>query len=887
MFTNTKIPIIIISILLGLFLAAAWFGYRHLATKSMDPLQAFPKNTSFILEIPKPSDFFQKLNNENIIWNDLKSDTNTAAFNQFFTELIQQSKNDERLASFLNQSFYFTMVPAEAKKSDFLLIAKQENLNLEALDTKFFSKLNNIRYTAPNKDSAFASLQTHFATWFLIQNKGLFFISSRLKTLQDIQIQLKDAKAFAESADFKQLELTRGKRADIYFYAAYNSSDTLLSTFLSPEGMKLKISSFANYSVLDILLKKDALLFNGYTSAYDSLNQVLASFQNQRGQKSNLAASLPYSTQSYIEFNLSDYPSFIHKQIELNQLQNSLEKIDKMIHGNSLEITADWWDGEMALVVDDKQNEYAVIKAKSGREAFRQLADIANQSQPGIILETYREQEIKEINSPDFLISQFGTLFSGFKEVYFCVIDESVIFSKSMTELKSYIDAIILGNNLSKNEAYIEFSDNLTEDAVIQIYSKTPQFTHPFFQLFASEGKSLIANYGNIIQHTKGIGIQISAKNNLFYTGLIIKFGTSSIEKPSAWQVELEAPIEAGPFLVKNHDTDGNNILVQDEFNTLYFLNAKGDIVWSQPLKEKIISQVFPIDYFKNGKWQYLFNTPNFIYLIDINGNPVADYPVQLNSEASNGLQVIDYDSNKEYRIFIACKNGEVYNYESNGRLLKGWKAENTRKEIVKPISHLIANKKDYLIFEASNGNIIMTDRKGDKRMEVRTAFTNALGSDIYLNRTNSSKGMFLSTDKNGDIVYIPETGSVNKTTFELMSPNHFFLYADFDMNSDMDFIYLDGKKLRVYDKFKNVLLTFDFNNPILIKPALYTINNKSYLGVVDQSEKRLYLFDKNGLLTDKIRKGNTPFIIGKLAKNTSPSILIGLDKSVYNYPLD
>jgi len=43
MFTNTKGPVIIIVLLLGLFLAAAWFGYNKLSTDITDPLQAFQK----------------------------------------------------------------------------------------------------------------------------------------------------------------------------------------------------------------------------------------------------------------------------------------------------------------------------------------------------------------------------------------------------------------------------------------------------------------------------------------------------------------------------------------------------------------------------------------------------------------------------------------------------------------------------------------------------------------------------------------------------------------------------------------------------------------------------------------------------------------------------
>lgn len=888
MLSNNKIPAIIIIVLIALFSAAAWYGYTKLSESVLDPIQIFPDETALILEIPNFQEFQNILHAENEFWADLIEINEIKELNLLTDKIQALSIKDEKINAFFNNSAYLTCLNTTENKTVFLLVTKQNKLNLKTLEEELFSALEDYEYTAPNQTNSYASLQSKSGLIYIEEFKGLFLISNDLATIEISKNQLLNEKAFISSNDFLRLKSTRGKRANAYIYINYNNADKALAKQRTAKTKSsVQESSFANFGVFDIILKKEELLLNGYTTAYDSLNQYLSSFQNQQGKKTELANSFPYSTESFIAFNLSDYRTFIEKQINLANYQNEKASIDKIIHANSHEITEQWWAGEMALLIDDKQNKYAVFSAKSGRETFRLLADIAHQTQPRIITEIYREQKIKEINSSAFLKSQFGSLFSDFKEVYFCVIDEAVIFSKSQTEIKSYIDALILGNNLSKNESYIEFSDNLSDDAIIRVYSKTLKSSHPIYDYFNIDTKALYSKFQRLIEHSKGIGIQISNKNDLFYTGLIINHGTTSVEKASAWQTDLEAPIAAGPFVVKNHNTQASSILVQDEFNILYFINSKGDIVWSQTLKEKIISDVISVDLYKNGKWQYLFNSLNYLYLIDINGNSINDYPIKLNSEATNGLQVLDYDRNKEYRILIAGKNGELYNYELSGRLLKGWKAENTRKEISKPISHLVANKKDYIIAEADNGNIIMTDRRGNKRMEIRKAFTNALGSDIYVNRTNSSKGVMLSTDTEGNLVYIPEQGPISKTSFGKMSAEHFFLYADLDKNTEMDFIYLDGKSLRVYDKFKKVLLSHDFNNPIALKPQLFESNNKVYLGIVDPIEKQLYIFDKDGLIQDKTRKGNSQFVSAKLEKTSSPSILIGFDNSIFNYPFD
>lgn len=866
-----------------LFGFAAYFGYKKLAVQNMEPLQGFPEKTAVVFEIPDPYFLYTKLKDGNLFMADLLQEKSVVDMDSVFKILISQSEHNEQLKSFLSTTFYLSFLEKDSK-FHFLLVAKQNELHIDELKDIILPNFESMKFTVVSNNKKIASLEAPSSTYFLAEEKGLIFLSSSQSIIEESLTDLSKPKTFVQSSDFIALQKTQGKRADIYIYINFEYSDSAFSDQLKPAiKTKLKASKLANFSVLDLLVKKDELLISGYTTAYDTLDQFLAAFKNQKGKKSELTASMPFTTESFISVNLSDYKSFAEKQTSWDYRTS----IDKMIRGKSMKITEQWWAGEMALVIDEKQREYAIFTAKSGSEAFDILAEIAHQSQPAIVTETYRDLKIKQINSPIFLQSQFGSLFLNFEAVYFCVIDEAVIFGKRLSDIERYIDALLLGNNLSKNEDYIAFSDNLSDDALIRVYSKNIQQNHPIIQLFAKETIDNLSGFKSLREHIQSIGIQISNKNNLYYTGVFVKHGIKQTQKLSAWQVDLEAPIVAGPFLVKNHSVEGNSILVQDAFNTLYFLNAKGDIVWTQQLKEKIVSDVFEVDFYKNNKWQYIFNSANFLYLYDITGNSVGNYPIQLNSEATNGLQIIDYDNNKNYSLFLAGKNGELYNYELNGRLLKSWQAENTRKEIVKPLTHIIANKKDYLIFEAGNGDILFIDRRGNKRMEIRQSFSNALGSDIYLNRTNSSKGIFLTTDADGSVVYIPETGEVKKTSFGKFSSNHFFLYADFDGSLISDFIFLDNKKLRIFDNYQNILLAFDFPNPIDLKPQLFRLNDELILGVMDRTAKQLYLFNKNGLLSDKLFKGNTAFEVGNLRDKISNSLIIGLDNSVYNFPLD
>ena len=171
-----------------------------------------------------------------------------------------------------------------------------------------------------------------------------------------------------------------------------------------------------------------------------------------------------------------------------------------------------------------------------------------------------------------------------------------------------------------------------------------------------------------------------------------------------------------------NHQTGQNEVFVQDLNNNIYLINQVGRILWKVQLAEPINSEVFQVDYFRNGKLQLMFSTRNALYLIDRNGNHVEKYPVKLRSPATNGVAVFDYDGNREYRIFIACEDKHVYAYNREGNLLDGWEFGQSESEVTQPLNHFRIGDRDFLVFGDRYKTYIL-DRKGSTRVNVDTYF--------------------------------------------------------------------------------------------------------------------------------------------------------------------
>ena len=53
----------------------------------------------------------------------------------------------------------------------------------------------------------------------------------------------------------------------------------------------------------------------------------------------------------------------------------------------------------------------------------------------------------------------------------------------------------------------------------------------------------------------------------------------------------------------------------------------------------------------------YVFNTKSHLYIVYRIGNFVENFPIKLESPASTGITVIDYDKNRKYRMLLPCDN--------------------------------------------------------------------------------------------------------------------------------------------------------------------------------------------------------------------------------------
>ena len=219
--------------------------------------------------------------------------------------------------------------------------------------------------------------------------------------------------------------------------------------------------------------------------------------------------------------------------------------------------------------------------------------------------------------------------------------------------------------------------------------------THPI----KSNNSKELSLLDRIISSFNFINLTLSSdinKNMHFESSLSIDVNNQDIAQ-EVWNYKFSLNQNFIQF-VENYYTKSKLVLTQDTNNYLHAVNLNGKNIWSTKIKDKIIGKISSIDYYKNNKIQYLFNTKNHLYIVDRLGNVVKGFPIELPIETSLEHSIFDYDNDRKYRIMIVGLDNYIYNLEKNGEIVKGWKYVKSQFNINQNPVHFVVNNKDYIL---------------------------------------------------------------------------------------------------------------------------------------------------------------------------------------------
>lgn len=907
-------------IILVLLIGGVYWGYSYLRSPVYQSDRAIPNDAFLVFSANNPKSFWDVLNYDNAIWKGLQKSKKIYQINKKIKTLDSLIMNDDDFWDIFEQNSCYLSLHSKNDTIHTLYIIGLGKAHQEASVTRFMNRLLSDQSSITKStylDFNYFTVVDRTSKFYYSVPYGIFIASESLQLLQSSLTQLENNTGLITQNDFHEIESTCGKKVDANIFIANKQLPFLSSKFSrkAPFSFLHHLNKFSLWNGMDLYVKSNACSLNGYTSISDL--DMLILFQAQQPVENRGVTLLPKETKAFLQMGFSDADHFFDNVFQRYSQKETLQAINQR-YGVSLINDFKAFSGEELYFAWLNNSPILLLQLSDIEKATSTFIHLSNTKQE------YHAGSIADLNSSEFCNAIFGTEIFNIKPTKWCIFGDYLLLGESSETLSAILTS---KNNITESKSYQNMVDNIIAFSNCSFYCDLSDNDN-FFQKNCSKNLwDFYKRNREIITDFHGFYVQFSASSGLFYTNAIISYqydlqniiieeepeiqeviaATDTIndnqqilqeektpeneqivspqpEQPDKNQKsELQGNMILKPYAVFDHTVREKKFVVFDDKNNVYLIDKNGNIVWKKQLNDQVISDVYEIDYYANGKIQYLFNSKQYLYAIDLRGNWLTGYPKKLPHGAVNSIAVFDDKQNKNYQIVFVDTKNIVQSYTKEAKPQNKWEyptlPENTSQ---KAQFHSRGNEK-YIILPMDNGNVLMTNQNGAFRMKIEKSFINNTNSDFYMNKTNS-KGFLLTTDQQGKLIYIPEKGNVKTTVFGSFSAKHYFLYNDFNGDGSHDFIYLDGKKLTIFDRLQNQLLSYSFPSISTYKPDLFFIDNQCYISVFVASEKKVYIFSKKGLLT--IVSATTPTCIVKEATTGKNIGIVGYDNKLCIFDL-
>lgn len=925
-------------IILLIVILAGLAGFIYFTKKEV----SFSKETSVYKAVPISAPVFVELSalksipiNKQIIQGFINGEKESA-----FLELIEKIdtliKNEKGVQNNLrNESFILAFDWVGENQLYPLIIKKAENGGkrkaLENLLQVLFPENQNTfvnkNYSGFEITTITSPGNTHSFNYSFVG--GLFLASSKSLLIEKCIRQL-NRQSILENKYFSKVNKTVTSQSEISWYINHNTFPEILSNWIngttntetnefgntSKNNYKKTIGDFkkfADWTELDLEFGENKVTLNGISIASDSLNHFLSIFEGQEPVRFQADEALPKNTSFFASFtfsnknlffeNLENYFTHADSYYKREEQIKKIESAFRTDLKTSLKtIAKDEVIVASTAVPSNPQNKttFFIINTEGKTDAENQLNSLLTSyaQRKGIDANNLKSTYSVD-NEMNFSIYNFpfpslpgiwlGKPFGMAKANFAAFNGNYLVFCNSKKGLEEYLHNMVLEASLAKDIQYLRYKQNMVNRANINVYVNVNRIFSINKEIFNNVIAKTIVEKEDYLRKFYAGSWQVVGDNTIYFNSINFTFSENAREEAqTVWQSNVGSGIGSKPQIVKNHNDPVNKeVILQDDQNNLHQITKDGRVRWSVTIQEPILSEIQQVDIYKNGKFQYLFNTKSKLYLLDRDGNNVDRFPITFRSPATNGVSIFDYDNNRNYRYFIACENRKIYVYDANGKIISGWKFGQTDHIVTTPINHFRVNNKDYIVFK-DKSRIYFQNRKGETRLNSTAKFENS-DNPLILDLNGTPK--IVATDNSGTVFYLYFNGKFVEKKTDKFSDKHFFTLTDLNGNGILDFIFVDGKELQVINENGKKLFSKKFDNLIVHKPNIYSFAaNQKKVGIVDSRANRIYLFGADGKLHDGFPlQGNSEFSISKISQNSGNlNMVVGSEGGdLYNYSLN
>jgi hypothetical protein len=859
---------------------AAWLFARIRQQEKQNATSALryiSSDAAFAMRINDPRRLCEKINHDGTLASLLRSDIYTQDLARTLLWLADTfAQKNTYFNDFMKQTWWISAHIFDTRICYLFAVELPKHLYIKNID-HIIDHLSRCGFTTETKP-----YNNEKITTFSRSNDETFHIAvvqrvaliSASRVLVETAIRNAVESSIGNAPFFSQAAAAAGTNVDANIYIPSEQMQQLLMLYLRYpyRSQAAQLAQLGNIIVLDATLKTSSILLNGFIFNYNIKNSCLNILHHQKPQPLTIPDILPRSTDGMYSFSISnvkkllaDYESF-HNFNTNEHYSKQIDALAQKINYNPAELFAALNPVEVALAhiplsgTSKEEQWFIVIKsanidaakhALNSRIAAIAKSDKKKESQYQQKFTLANNAQITLFNnpSPNLTETLLGNMFSACNDKYIWYLGEYIIMGAAPAPIKEFAIAAMSKHTLSQGVNISNYTSSLSN---IFIYLNPKREDAHYLQTLKPHcQQALQASALSAATEAMGAQLRFENINGIYCSIFYLAHGNVDESKntnmlTSVFETRLNAPMLQPPWLIKNHRSKQNNLLVQDKKHTIYLIDNNGVILWKRSIDAAIIGGVQQVDLYKNKKWQMVFNTKSKLYAIDILGRNVKSFPIALNAPATAPVAAFDYDKNRNYRFFVPCSDGRIAVYDGLGKRVSGFEPYMRFDAITQPVLHIRRAGKDFIVVTDSR-KVHILDRKGNERVATEEIFPapNSITSCEYA--ADGSAARLSASDANGNILAISlDNGAVEKIPIavKLNEKHH---YAATPAN---DYMLLSGKELMVYGSNLKLKMAASTKTPPNTKPLCFWIDaHTQFYSVHCAQDGKTYLWNAQGAL--------------------------------------
>ncbi|WP_036380016.1 hypothetical protein [Muricauda sp. MAR_2010_75] len=745
-------------------------------------LDHLPPNPALVIKITNLSNFKSELKNNAFI-------SKTKSFPVYKT-VLEKLDNLSHLST--EATCLLALYEVGKGNYDFILIAEKnpaifnvDEVSNKTVETLQYEGTNITKYT----------LDEHEV--FQMPNDAEIILSSSMLLMENM-VRAKGSNPVNPTLEKLYETTAPNKSGTIFMNLSENAS--LLSLKEEEDSKK----PFSEWISLDFTANSDEVSLNGIAMAPDSTKNFINLFKGTSPLTNKTPALAPLTAQAVISFTFDDYQVFAKNQ---NTYLDRVKPVDSLF--NTIE--------EVGIIY--LNNQKVVLLNSYGTDSLFEFLDGSKASS-----ENYQGSEIMELQNKDFLTEGFAPLVADFESNFCTILENSFVFSENKESLQTIISNHNGTSSFSNAPLYQTAKAPLANESSVLFVSNASGI-----ELFAEQdlAPDLFESIKEADLEDYTFAGQVVGDLDFAHLNMLVSKIEKTVETNTVtplFTLELDTDLAIDPQFVKNHRTNKQEIVVQDQNNVLYLISTEGKVLWTKQLDGRIQPPIQQVDIYKNGRLQLAFTTNDQFMIIDRNGDDVPPFKIDFEGGNLNPLAVFDYDGSKDYR-FLVTQGRKIYMYNNKGKIVSGFKYTDAASNILGIPKHFRVGNRDYLVFKLEDNTIKIMHRVGTDRIKVPEKI------DFSTNEVFLYKNKITVTNKTGVLHQIDTNGKLTATNFNLNKDHGMYATSNTLVLMDDNVLSIKGRKV-------------ELDLGVYSKPKIFYIYDKIYVSVTDIQNQKIYLYD-------------------------------------------